>query len=238
MTTAEFEGYKVRVHNVLKQQKSKTTAQSDGDTGKIERWALNTLKEKKNMLSCSELLTRFTRSEHEPLPCCVLKGTAGLAGRATESQADRKPSEPSEQHDGAAAAPGGTRHSAGKAQQNLAGDHQQGSGAPWEVRTRYLELHRKYLKDHVYRVDFFLLDHLSIVCQNLQAAVCSVRERDPALRCVPGPDRPVLPDRDPAPDLQRAAEEAAGRPPGHRGDPAGAADSCRGAALQPAESEQ
>lgn len=37
-TTAEFESYKVRVHNVLKQQKSKTTAQSDGDAGKIERW--------------------------------------------------------------------------------------------------------------------------------------------------------------------------------------------------------
>lgn len=36
-TTAEFESYKVRVHNVLKQQKSKTTAQSDGDAGKIER---------------------------------------------------------------------------------------------------------------------------------------------------------------------------------------------------------
>lgn len=36
-TTAEFDSYKVRVHNVLKQQKSKTTAQSDGDTGKLER---------------------------------------------------------------------------------------------------------------------------------------------------------------------------------------------------------
>lgn len=85
---------------------------------------------------------------------------------------------------------------------------------------------------------FFFADHLSIVCQNLQAAVGPDRERDPALRSVPGPDRPVLPDRDPAPDLQGAAEEAAGRPPGHRRDPAGAADPRRGTALQPAESEQ
>lgn len=36
-TTAEFESYKVRVHNVLKQQKSKTTAQGDGEAGKSER---------------------------------------------------------------------------------------------------------------------------------------------------------------------------------------------------------
>lgn len=36
-TAGEFEGYKVRVHNVLKQQKSKTTAQSEGESGKLER---------------------------------------------------------------------------------------------------------------------------------------------------------------------------------------------------------
>lgn len=36
-TAGEFESYKVRVHNVLKQQKSKTTAQTDGDSGKLER---------------------------------------------------------------------------------------------------------------------------------------------------------------------------------------------------------
>jgi len=36
-TTGEFDGYKVRVHNVLKQQKSKTAAQSEGDSGKLER---------------------------------------------------------------------------------------------------------------------------------------------------------------------------------------------------------
>ncbi len=36
-TAGEFESYKVRVHNVLKQQKSKTTAQNDGDAGKLER---------------------------------------------------------------------------------------------------------------------------------------------------------------------------------------------------------
>ncbi|XP_062313037.1 GRIP and coiled-coil domain-containing protein 2 isoform X1 [Osmerus eperlanus] len=36
-TAKEFDSYKVRVHNVLKQQKSKTTAQGDGDTSKLER---------------------------------------------------------------------------------------------------------------------------------------------------------------------------------------------------------
>uniref|UniRef100_A0A3B4AM64 GRIP domain-containing protein n=1 Tax=Periophthalmus magnuspinnatus TaxID=409849 RepID=A0A3B4AM64_9GOBI len=36
-TASEFESYKVRVHNVLKQQKSKTTSQSDGDSSKTER---------------------------------------------------------------------------------------------------------------------------------------------------------------------------------------------------------
>lgn len=36
-TTTEFESYKIRVHNVLKQQKNKTTAHSDGDAGKMER---------------------------------------------------------------------------------------------------------------------------------------------------------------------------------------------------------
>ncbi|KAJ4933608.1 hypothetical protein JOQ06_030434 [Pogonophryne albipinna] len=35
-TTNEFEGYKVRVHNVLKQQKSKTTAQSEGDSDRTQ----------------------------------------------------------------------------------------------------------------------------------------------------------------------------------------------------------
>lgn len=35
-TTKEFESYKVRVHNVLKQQKSKTT-QNEVDSGKLER---------------------------------------------------------------------------------------------------------------------------------------------------------------------------------------------------------
>ncbi|XP_034041712.1 GRIP and coiled-coil domain-containing protein 2 isoform X2 [Thalassophryne amazonica] len=36
-TTGEFESYKVRVHNVLKQQKNKTNGQSEGDSSKIER---------------------------------------------------------------------------------------------------------------------------------------------------------------------------------------------------------
>lgn len=39
-TAGEFESYKVRVHNVLKQQKSKSTAQSEGDSGKIERYCI------------------------------------------------------------------------------------------------------------------------------------------------------------------------------------------------------
>ncbi|KAM9804923.1 GRIP and coiled-coil domain-containing protein 2 [Neosynchiropus ocellatus] len=36
-TTEEFESYKVRVHNVLKQQKSKKNGESEGDVGKLER---------------------------------------------------------------------------------------------------------------------------------------------------------------------------------------------------------
>lgn len=73
---------------------------------------------------------------------------------------------------------------------------------------------------------------------NLQAAVCAVREHVSAVRCVPGSGWPVLPGRKPAPDLQGAAEEAAGRPPDHCGDPAGPADPRRGATLQFAEPEQ
>ncbi|CAL9690600.1 unnamed protein product [Knipowitschia caucasica] len=38
---SEFESYKVRVHNVLKQQKSKTTSQSEGDSSKTEREQLS-----------------------------------------------------------------------------------------------------------------------------------------------------------------------------------------------------
>ncbi|XP_056145242.1 GRIP and coiled-coil domain-containing protein 2 [Lampris incognitus] len=40
-TAAEFESYKVRVHNVLKQQKHKSTLQSEGDPGKLEREQLS-----------------------------------------------------------------------------------------------------------------------------------------------------------------------------------------------------
>ncbi|KAI4893681.1 hypothetical protein NFI96_020055 [Prochilodus magdalenae] len=36
-TVSEFEGYKVRVHNVLKQQKNRSSTQSDGDISKQER---------------------------------------------------------------------------------------------------------------------------------------------------------------------------------------------------------
>ncbi|XP_061697294.1 GRIP and coiled-coil domain-containing protein 2 isoform X2 [Syngnathoides biaculeatus] len=41
-TAEEFESYKVRVHNVLKQQKSKFNGQNEGDTGKLEREQLLT----------------------------------------------------------------------------------------------------------------------------------------------------------------------------------------------------
>nr|XP_046219421.1 GRIP and coiled-coil domain-containing protein 2-like [Oncorhynchus gorbuscha] len=41
--TAEFDSYKVRVHNVLKQQKNKTSAQSDGDATKQEREQMESL---------------------------------------------------------------------------------------------------------------------------------------------------------------------------------------------------
>lgn len=36
-TTGDFESYKVRVHNVLKQQKNKATLQSDSEPVKLER---------------------------------------------------------------------------------------------------------------------------------------------------------------------------------------------------------
>ncbi|XP_068185437.1 GRIP and coiled-coil domain-containing protein 2 [Antennarius striatus] len=36
-TASEFESYKVRVHNVLKQQKTKNSSQTDADSGKFER---------------------------------------------------------------------------------------------------------------------------------------------------------------------------------------------------------
>lgn len=39
-TVSEFESYKVRVHNVLKQQKHKSSAHSDGDAFKQERCAI------------------------------------------------------------------------------------------------------------------------------------------------------------------------------------------------------
>ncbi|KAJ8350736.1 hypothetical protein SKAU_G00258660 [Synaphobranchus kaupii] len=42
-TAAEFENYKVRVHNVLKQQKTKSAAQSDGDVTKQEREHMESL---------------------------------------------------------------------------------------------------------------------------------------------------------------------------------------------------
>lgn len=38
--TSEFESYKVRVHNVLKQQKNKSVSQTEAEGAKQERWGL------------------------------------------------------------------------------------------------------------------------------------------------------------------------------------------------------
>ena len=38
--TADFECYKVRVHNVLKQQKNKSVSQTEAEGAKQERWGL------------------------------------------------------------------------------------------------------------------------------------------------------------------------------------------------------
>ncbi|KAJ8415159.1 hypothetical protein AAFF_G00008570 [Aldrovandia affinis] len=74
-TAAEFENYKVRVHNVLKQQKSKSAAQSDGDVTKQEREHMESLLEQlKGRLqdtqqslqtSCAEL--QQLQAEHDTL---------------------------------------------------------------------------------------------------------------------------------------------------------------------------
>ena len=37
---SEFESYKVRVHNVLKQQKNKSVSQTEAEGAKQERWGL------------------------------------------------------------------------------------------------------------------------------------------------------------------------------------------------------
>ncbi|CAJ1079915.1 GRIP and coiled-coil domain-containing protein 2 [Xyrichtys novacula] len=70
-TASEFEGYKVRVHNVLKQQKSKTTALSEGDTGKLEREQLSSQVE--------QLRTRLAESQQS-----LLSSTTELQQLQTE----------------------------------------------------------------------------------------------------------------------------------------------------------
>ncbi|GLD59048.1 GRIP and coiled-coil domain-containing protein 2, partial [Lates japonicus] len=74
-TTREFESYKVRVHNVLKQQKSKTTAQSEGDSGKLEREQLSSqveqlrskLAETQQSLQSSAAELQQLQTEHDTL---------------------------------------------------------------------------------------------------------------------------------------------------------------------------
>uniref|UniRef100_A0A3Q3WF18 GRIP domain-containing protein n=1 Tax=Mola mola TaxID=94237 RepID=A0A3Q3WF18_MOLML len=74
-TTVEFESYKVRVHNVLKQQKSKSTTQSEGDTGKLEREQLSSqveqlrsrLAESHQSLQSSTAELQQLQTEHDTL---------------------------------------------------------------------------------------------------------------------------------------------------------------------------
>ncbi|XP_074550551.1 GRIP and coiled-coil domain-containing protein 2 [Halichoeres trimaculatus] len=74
-TAAEFESYKVRVHNVLKQQKSKTTASSDGDSSKLEREQLSSqveqlrsrLAESQQSLVSSTSELQQLQNEHDTL---------------------------------------------------------------------------------------------------------------------------------------------------------------------------
>ncbi|XP_060944336.1 GRIP and coiled-coil domain-containing protein 2 isoform X2 [Limanda limanda] len=74
-TTGEFEGYKVRVHNVLKQQKSKTTSQSEGDSGKLEREQFSSqvdqlksrLAESQQSLQSSTAELQQLQTEHDTL---------------------------------------------------------------------------------------------------------------------------------------------------------------------------
>ncbi|XP_034417009.1 GRIP and coiled-coil domain-containing protein 2 [Cyclopterus lumpus] len=74
-TAGEFDGYKVRVHNVLKQQKSKTTAQSEGDSSKLEREQLSSqveqlrsrLAESQQSLQSSTAELQQLQTEHDTL---------------------------------------------------------------------------------------------------------------------------------------------------------------------------
>ncbi|XP_067372136.1 GRIP and coiled-coil domain-containing protein 2 isoform X2 [Channa argus] len=74
-TTGEFESYKIRVHNVLKQQKSKTTAQTEVDSGKLEREHLSSkveqlrtrLAENQQSLQSTTAELQQLQTEHDTL---------------------------------------------------------------------------------------------------------------------------------------------------------------------------
>ncbi|XP_071211169.1 GRIP and coiled-coil domain-containing protein 2-like isoform X4 [Salvelinus alpinus] len=73
--TAEFDSYKVRVHNVLKQQKNKTSAQSDGDATKQEREQMESmvdqykakLQDSQQSLAASTAELQQLQMEHDTL---------------------------------------------------------------------------------------------------------------------------------------------------------------------------
>ncbi|XP_019945576.2 GRIP and coiled-coil domain-containing protein 2 isoform X1 [Paralichthys olivaceus] len=75
VTTGEFESYKVRVHNVLKQQKSKTNSQGEGDSGKLEREQFSSqvdqlksrLAENQQSLQSSTAELQQLQTEHDTL---------------------------------------------------------------------------------------------------------------------------------------------------------------------------
>ncbi|XP_029386161.1 GRIP and coiled-coil domain-containing protein 2 [Echeneis naucrates] len=74
-TAREFESYKVRVHNVLKQQKSKSNTQNEGDSGKLEREQLSSqveqlrsrLAESQQSLLSSTAELQQLQNEHDTL---------------------------------------------------------------------------------------------------------------------------------------------------------------------------
>ncbi|KAM9850897.1 GRIP and coiled-coil domain-containing protein 2 [Aulostomus maculatus] len=74
-TAEEFESYKVRVHNVLKQQKSKISGQGEGDVNKLEREQLSSqadqlrsrLAESQQSLQSSTAELQQLQSEHDTL---------------------------------------------------------------------------------------------------------------------------------------------------------------------------
>ncbi|CAM4608871.1 hypothetical protein PO909_034093 [Leuciscus waleckii] len=74
-TVSEFESYKVRVHNVLKQQKHKSSGQSDGDAFRQEREQMEAaleqlrrrLQETQTSLQCSTAELQQLQTDHDTL---------------------------------------------------------------------------------------------------------------------------------------------------------------------------